>query len=91
MIEVRRERGLNPGAELEEMPAHPVHGAGPLGDQIAAVIEQQPDLDRLLVQERDGEPLDTVPDDGAGDRQRVDLIRLARRPFALARGALARP
>ena len=55
------------------MPAQPVHGPGPLRDQVAAVIEQQPDLHRLLVQERDRELLDPVLDDRARDRQRVDL------------------
>jgi hypothetical protein len=51
------------------------------------VIEQQPDLHRLLVQIRDRELLDVVLDDRASDRQRVDLIGLARLAFALARSA----
>ena len=51
------------GAEVEQMPAQPVHGAGPLGDEIFAMIEQQPDLHRLLVQIRDRELLESVLDD----------------------------
>ena len=69
------------------MPPQTVHGPSPLGDEILAVIEQQPDLHRLLVQERDREPLDPILDDRAGDRQRVDLIRLARLALALAGSA----
>ena len=51
------------------------------------MIEQQPDLHRLLVQIRDRELLDAVLDDRAGDRERVDLIGLARLALALAGGA----
>jgi transposase len=69
------------------MPAQPVDRPGALGDQIAAVIEQQPDLHRLLVQIRDWEPLDPVLDHRTRDRKRVDLIGLARLALALARGA----
>ena len=68
------------------MPPQPVHSAGAFGDQILAMIEQQADLHRLLVQIRDREPLDAVLDDRAGDRQRVDLIGLARLALPLPRG-----
>jgi hypothetical protein len=78
---------LELGTQLKQMPAQPIHSPGALGDQIASVIEQQPDLHRLLVQIRDRELLDAVLDDRASDRQRVDLIRLARLALALARGA----
>jgi hypothetical protein len=44
-----RERGLELGAQLKQMPPQPVHGAGALGDEIVAVIEQQPDLHSPLV------------------------------------------
>ncbi|MGZ6576651.1 MAG: hypothetical protein ACXVHJ_37445 [Solirubrobacteraceae bacterium] len=67
------ERGLELGAELEQMPAQPVHHAGALGDEIVAVFEQQPDLHRLLVQVCDREPPDTVLHDSSGDGERVDL------------------
>jgi hypothetical protein len=77
---------LKLGAQLEQMPAQPVHGPGPLGDEILAVIEQQADLHRPLVQVRDGELLDPVLDHRAGDRERVDLIGLARLALPLARG-----
>jgi hypothetical protein len=59
------------------MPAQPVLNARALGDEVLAVIRQQPDLHRLHVQMRGREALDAVFDDGACDRERVDLIRLA--------------
>jgi hypothetical protein len=34
------ERGLELGAELEQMPPQPVHRAGALGDEIVAVFDQ---------------------------------------------------
>lgn len=77
-------RTLELGAQIEEMPPQPVHGPRPLGDEIVAMIEQQPNLHRLLVQIRDRELLDTVLDDRAGDRQRVDLVRLAQLALPLA-------
>jgi hypothetical protein len=55
------------------------------GHQVLAVIVQQPDLERLLVQERDRQRLDPFADRVARDRDRVDLIRLARPPLAPAR------
>jgi hypothetical protein len=69
------------------MPPKPVHGPCSLGDEIGAMIEQQADLDRPLVQIRDREPLDPVTYDRAGDRERVDLIGLARLALPVARGA----
>jgi hypothetical protein len=66
------------------VPPQAVHGPGALSDEIVAVIEQRTDLHRLLVQIRDRELLETVLDDRSGDRERVDLLRLARLalPFA---------
>jgi hypothetical protein len=69
------------------MPPQPVHGASPLGDEIFAMIEQQTNLHRPLVQIRDRELLDPVLDDRAGDRERVDLVRLARLALPLPRRA----
>ena len=43
------------GRAATQMPAQPVLHAGALGDEIVAVIGQQPDLHRLLVQVRDRE------------------------------------
>ena len=68
------QRALQLGAQLEQVPPQPVDGAGPLGDEIVAVIGDQPDLHRPLVQVRAGEVLDPVLDDRAGDRERVDLV-----------------
>jgi hypothetical protein len=47
-------RGLELAAQLEQMPPQPIHGPAALRDEIVAVIEQQPDLDRPLVEERTG-------------------------------------
>lgn len=69
------------------MPPQPVHSASPLGDQIFAMIEQQADLHRPLIQIRDRELLDPVLDDRAGVRERVDLVRLAWLALTFARGA----
>jgi hypothetical protein len=62
------------GAPLEQMPPQPIDRPGSLGDEIVAVIEQQADLHRPLVQIRDREPLDAILDDRSGDRERVDLV-----------------
>ncbi len=78
------ERGLELGTQRDQMPAQPVDRASPLGDEIAAMIEQQADLHRLPVQVRDRELLDPVLDDGPGDRERVDLVGLARLALTLA-------
>ena len=63
------------------MPAKPVLHSGALGDQIVAVIGQEADLHRLLVQERCREPVHPVFDDRASDRQRVDPVRLPDSPL----------
>jgi hypothetical protein len=80
-------RGLELGAQLEQMPAQPVDRPGALGGEVASVIGDQPDLHCPLVQKHDREAVDPVLDDRAGDRQRVDLIGLARLALALAGGA----
>jgi hypothetical protein len=69
------------------MPAQAVLEAGALSNQAVAVVKQQPDLHRPLVQVGGGEALDAVLDDRAGDRLRVDLIRLTALALAAARGA----
>ena len=66
------------------MPPQPVHDPGPLGDEIVAVVEQQADLHRRLVQIGDRELLDPVLNDRTRDRQRIDLIGLARLALPLA-------
>ena len=47
------------------------------GDLIFAVIAQQPDLHRALVEVSAGELLDAVPQDRSGDGSGVDLVGLA--------------
>ena len=64
------------------MPAQPVDLACALGDQVRAVIVQQPDLHGPLVKERGRESLNTLPDNGTSDGPGIDLIRLARLAFA---------
>jgi hypothetical protein len=71
-------RALEFGAELQQMPAQPVLHPGALGDEILAVIGEQPDLHRALIEVRGGKALHAVLDHRPGDRERVDLIRLAR-------------
>jgi hypothetical protein len=69
------------------VPAQAVLRAGALGDKVVAVIGQQPDLHRALVQEGGRKPLDPVAQDGAGGGQRVDLVGLAGFAFAASRAA----
>ena len=71
------------------MPAQAVDDPRALGDQVGAVVEEEADVHRLLVQIRDRELLDPVLDDRAAHGERVDLIGLAGLAFALARGAHA--
>ena len=66
------------------MPAQPVHRAGALGDEIVAVFDQQPDLHRLLIEIGGRELLNSVSHNRTRDRQRVDLIGLARLAFTFA-------
>jgi hypothetical protein len=81
------ERALELGAQLEQMPAQPVLHAGALDDEILAVIREQADLHRGLVEVGGGEGLHAVLDRRSGDRQRVDLIRLARLALPAPGGA----
>ena len=69
------------------MPPQSILDASPFGHQIVAVIGQQADLHRVLVQIRNREAVDPVLDDGASDGQRVDLIRLASLPLPAPRSA----
>jgi len=54
-----------------------------LGDEILAMLTQQPDLKRLPAEKCRREPVDPFAQDGAGDRSRSDLIGLVR--FVLPR------
>ena len=75
--------------QLEAQPRHrsrrigrPQRGA--LSNEVLAVIGEQTDFHRLLVEVRDGELVDAVLDYRAGDRERVDLIGLAGATLAAA-------
>ena len=58
-----------------EVPAQPIDDPGPLGDQVVAVVDQQPDLPGGTVQP--GHRQLRFPQRRPGHRQRVDRIRLA--------------
>jgi hypothetical protein len=58
-----------------EMPAQPIDDAGPLGDQVVAVVDQQPDLPGGTVQP--GHRQLRFPQRRPRHRQRVDRIGLA--------------
>jgi hypothetical protein len=81
------QRALELGREIEQVPAQPVLDPRALGDQVLAVVGQQPDLHRPLIEMSDGEALHAVLDHGPGDRQRVDLVRLARLALPTPGGA----
>ena len=59
------------------MPAQAIGGAGAFRDEVLAVICEQLDLHRGLVEIGRGEALDALADDRARDRERVDLIGLS--------------
>ena len=81
------ERALELGGEFEQMPAQPVLDPRALGDELLAVVGEQADLHRLFVEVGGGKALNAVLDHGTGDRERVDLVRLARLALATAGGA----
>jgi len=62
-----RDAGLQRRVEDHEVPAQLVGEPGDLMDVSFAVVAEQPDLHRGLVQERAGEPVDALPEDRPGD------------------------
>ena len=83
----RLDRPLEFGAELEQLPAQPILGAGALPHQILSMVAEKPDLHRVLIERRGGKALHAVLDHGAGDGERIDLVRLARHALPAAGGA----
>jgi hypothetical protein len=69
------------------MPAQPVLHARALSNEMLAMIAKQADLHCRPIQIRGRESLDAVLDDCSGDRQRVDLIGLARLTLTAPRSA----
>jgi hypothetical protein len=65
-------------AGCDEVPAQPVLDASAFGDHVVAVISKQPDLHRTLVEIGARETFDALSQDRSRDRERVDLIGLAR-------------
>jgi hypothetical protein len=74
--------GFQLPTEVDQVPAQAVLRAGAFGHDVVATVGKQPDLHRAVVQERRGEALNAFAHDSADDGQRVDLVRLARTPFA---------
>ena len=62
--------------DLHQMPAQPVDVPDALVDELVAVVGQDPDLIRLLVQKRDWQRVDPFSERGSRDRGRVDRVRL---------------
>lgn len=58
------------------MPAQPVDRAGAFGQEVFAVVDQQPDIAFGSIQVRDGEPI--LAQGGAGYGQGVDRVGLPR-------------
>ncbi len=65
------------------MPPQPVLDTGALADEVLAMVKQQLDLERLLVQPGARQRVDTFTNGCPSDAESVDVIRLA----ALARDA----
>jgi hypothetical protein len=63
-----------------QQPAQPVLDSGALGDEVLAVIEQQLDLSRRALQDRDRQRLDAFLKRRASHGQGVDRVALARLP-----------
>jgi hypothetical protein len=82
-----RDARLKLGTEIDQVPTQPVDDPGALGHQVLAVIAQQADLQRTLVQKRFREAVDPFAQHGAGDRSRIDLVGLAGLTLAAARDA----
>jgi hypothetical protein len=69
-----------------EVPAQVVDQRGSLAHEPVAMVDELADLQRLLIELRDGELLEALSERGAGDRQRVGGIG-----FPRLAGAVARP
>jgi hypothetical protein len=80
----RSELGFKVRRELHEVPPQPVREAAAFADDLVAVVVEDSDIERLLVQVRDRERVDPFSERGAGDRGRVDRIGLSRLAHRLA-------
>jgi hypothetical protein len=79
----RAERHMQCRVELVQVPAQPLLRAAPFIDEIVAVVDQQLQLAQsLLTGARSVQP--RLLECGAGDRQRVDRVRLPARPAVSA-------
>ena len=86
----RREIGFKVRCELPEVPTQPVREAAAFGHDLVAVVVEDADLERLLVQVRDRERVDPFSERGARDRGRVDRIGLPRLAYCPP-GGLGQP
>jgi hypothetical protein len=79
------QRDLELGPEVVQLPAQIVDQRGALLDEPFAVIDEQPDIELGPSELRDRQRLNALADRRAGDRDRVDAIRLARLAGAVSR------
>jgi hypothetical protein len=84
------ELGFKLRRELHEVPTQPVRQAAAFGHDLVAVVVEDADLERLLVQVRDRERFGPFSERGAGDRGRVDRIGLPRLAYCPP-GCLGQP
>ena len=75
--------GLKARLDVVKVPAKPLDGSGPLADEILAVVEQEPDLARLVVEVGDRQV--GFAKRRPGDRQGIDRIGLAELALRAAR------
>jgi hypothetical protein len=73
----RRDAGLKLRAEIDEVPARAVDDPSALRDKVLAVVAQQADLKRAVIQKRRREAIDPRPPNGTGDPPRIGLVGLA--------------
>jgi hypothetical protein len=71
------------GLDGVQQPPQPVLGLGALPDERLAMVDEQLDLARLVVLDRDGQF--RVAEGRPGDRERVDAVGLPKRPRAATR------
>jgi hypothetical protein len=73
----RRDRDLELGPQLVQVPAQAVLDPGALGDEVLAVVDEQLDLLGFVVDGRRRQAVDALPERRAGDRDGVERVRLA--------------
>jgi hypothetical protein len=72
-------------AKVDQVPAQPADLAGALGNQVRAMIGEQPDLHRTLVEECGRKALYALAQHRSRDSPRIELIGLPRLAFHTSR------